>query len=94
VLAIGFRNREFTVYALPALVALELIGGEVTVERLRGWLLSAVVFCAVWESIEALKPFADLHGTGHSRAAARGILGIAGRQPARPVQLSTGRRAG
>src|SRR6185295_10304214 len=47
VLAIGFRNREFTVYALPALVALELISGEPIGERVRGWLLSAVVFCAV-----------------------------------------------
>ncbi len=64
VLAIGFRNREFTVYALPVLVALELMSGELTRERLRGWLLSAVVFCAVWESIEALKPFADFTGPG------------------------------
>ena len=64
VLAIGFRNREFTIYALPALVALQLVSGELTRERLRGWLLSAVVFCGVWESIEALKPFADFTGPG------------------------------
>ena len=30
VLAIGFRNREFTLYAVPVLLALELIMGELT----------------------------------------------------------------
>ena len=64
VLAIGFRNREFTVYALPVLVALEVLSGELTRERVRDWLLSMVVFFAVWESIEALKPFADFTGPG------------------------------
>ena len=64
VLAIGFRNREFTGYALPSLVALEVVNGELTWERGRGWLLSTVVFFAVWESIEALKPYADFTGPG------------------------------
>ena len=51
-------------YALPALVALDVVSGELTRERVRDWLLSAVVFFAVWESIEALKPFADFTGPG------------------------------
>jgi hypothetical protein len=64
VLAIGFRNREFTMYAVPALLALELVTGELNRSRVRDWLLSAVMFLVVWESVEALKPFADLAGPG------------------------------
>ena len=64
VLAIGFRNREFTMYAVPVLLALELVTGELSRSRVRDWLLSLVMFLAVWESIEALMPFADLAGPG------------------------------
>lgn len=64
VLAIGFRNREFTLYAAPVLVLLELFTGELNRARAREWLMSIVTFFAVWESIEALKPFADLSGPG------------------------------
>ena len=64
VLAIGFRNREFTMYAVPVLLALELLTGELNRSRVRDWLLSMVMFLAVWESIEALMPFADLAGPG------------------------------
>jgi hypothetical protein len=64
VLAIGFRNREFTLYAVPVLLTLELIMGELNRVRLREWLVSIAIFFAVWESIEALKPLADLAGPG------------------------------
>ncbi len=64
VLAIGFRNREFTMYAAPVLLALELVTGELDRTRLREWLMAMVMFFAVWEVIEALKPFADLEGPG------------------------------
>ncbi len=64
VLAIGFRNREFTMYAVPVLLALELVTGELNRTRLREWLMAMVVFFVVWEVIEALKPFADLEGPG------------------------------
>ena len=63
-LAIGFRNREFTMYAVPVLLALELLTGELNRSRVRDWLLSMVMFLAVWEAIEALIPFADLAGPG------------------------------
>ena len=63
-LAIGFRNREFTLYAAPVLLALELFAGELNRARVRDWLMSLAMFFAVWESIEALKPFADLTGPG------------------------------
>jgi hypothetical protein len=64
VLAIGFRNREFTMYAVPVMLALELLTGELNRSRARDWLLSMAMFFAVWESIEALMPFADLAGPG------------------------------
>ena len=64
VLAIGARNREFTLYAVPVLLVLELLTGDMNRARARDWLASLVMFCAVWESIEALKPFADFGGPG------------------------------
>lgn len=64
VLAIGFRNREFTIYAVPVLLLVELVCGELTRARLREWLLALAMFLAVWESIAALMPFADLAGPG------------------------------
>src|SRR5262249_58036991 len=33
VLAIGFRNREFTMYAVPVLMAIELLSGELSRSR-------------------------------------------------------------
>ena len=64
VLAIGFRNREFTMYTVPVLLVLELIMGELNRARIRDWVASIAIFFAVWETIETLKPFADLAGPG------------------------------
>jgi hypothetical protein len=64
VLAIGFRNREFTMYAVPVLFGLELVTGQLNRARIRDWLLSLAMFLAVWETIEALLPYADLAGPG------------------------------
>jgi hypothetical protein len=79
VLAVGFLNREFTLYVVPVLLALEAATGQLDRARARGWLLAAVAFVAVWESVEALKAFADLRGPG-----TRGQLlgGFAGSQVA------------
>ena len=63
-LAIAFRNREFVAYAVPALILVELCSGEMTRARVREWLVAGVVFAAVWQIVEALKPFADLMGPG------------------------------
>src|SRR5262249_60771629 len=57
VLAIGFRNREFTMYAVPVLMAIELLSGELSRSRVRDWLIALVMFVAVWETISALMPF-------------------------------------
>jgi hypothetical protein len=64
ILAIGFRNREFTLYAVPVLLTLEFVMGELNRVRIGEWLMSLAIFCAVWEVVEALKPFADLAGPG------------------------------
>src|SRR3954452_20675290 len=64
VLAIGFRNREFTAYAVPALLVVEIGGGDFGVARLRQWLAPAVMFMIVWHGVEARKPFADLLSPG------------------------------
>lgn len=79
VLAVGFLNREFTLYAVPVLLLLQLACGRLDGARLRGWLVTAVAFFAMWESVEALKAFADLRGPG-----TRGQLlgGFAGSQMA------------
>jgi len=89
-LAIGFRNREFTLYAVPVLLAIELAAGELTRARLREWLLALVMFVAVWESISALMPFADLAGPG-----TRGQLlgGFSGSQIGNLVNRFNGRPA-
>ena len=64
VLGLGFRNREFTMYAVPALLILQVASGGLGWARVRGWLLAMVTFFAVWEVVEALMPFADLSGPG------------------------------
>src|SRR5262249_26546832 len=59
-----FRNREFTMYAVPVVVAIEAALGELDRKRVGEWLIALVVFFAVWEVVEALKPYADLEGPG------------------------------
>ena len=77
VLAIGFRSREFTMYAVPALLAIDLMSGALTRIRIRQWLLAAVMFLVVSESISALMPFADLAGPGTRGDLLRGFSGSA-----------------
>lgn len=64
-LAIGFLNREFTVYAVPVLLAGQVwSGAALKVETWRAWLFALVAFLAVWQGIQALRPVADLAGPG------------------------------
>ena len=62
--AIGFRNREFTAYAVPAVLLAELAQGTLNAARIRQWLAASFMFALVWQGIEALKPYADLLGPG------------------------------
>ena len=65
VLAIGFLNREFTAYAVPALLLTQLVAARGRVGPLvRPWLLTAVAFLVVFQGVNALKPYADLMGPG------------------------------
>jgi hypothetical protein len=65
VLALGFLNREFTIYAVLVLLAAELVTRRIFQPAVfRQWLLAFVAFVVVWDGILALKPFADLNGPG------------------------------
>lgn len=78
VLAIGFLTREFTMYAVPVLLAGQAWTGRPwRAATLRAWLLALVAFLSTWDSVHVLKPYADLTGPG-----TRGELlwGIAGSQ--------------
>ena len=80
VLAIGILQREFTIYAVPVLVAADAIRNWPALRgTLRKWLIALVVFLAVWQAVQALQPYSDLMGPG-----TRGQLlgGFAGSQVA------------
>ena len=65
VLAIGVLNREFTIYAVPVLLAGQLFSGTwLKRETWRAWLLVLVTCGAVWLGVQALRPLADLAGPG------------------------------
>jgi hypothetical protein len=76
VLAFGFLNREFTIYAAPALLVVQAVRGELfRLDRIRTWLLALVTFLAVWQTVEILKPYADLMGPGTKGELVRGAAG-------------------
>jgi hypothetical protein len=65
VLALGFLNREFSIYAVPVLLAGQLLTRQIFQPAvLRRWLLALVAFVVVWDGVIALKPFADPNGPG------------------------------
>lgn len=65
VLAVGFLHREFSVYAAPALLVVQLVETRGRLlSLLRPWALTAFAFVAVFQGIGALKPYADLLGPG------------------------------
>jgi len=65
VLGIAFLNREFTIYAVPALLAVQMMQSRGRVPSLvRPWLITAVCFAIVLVVVSMLKPHADLLGPG------------------------------
>jgi hypothetical protein len=92
-LALGFLNREFTIYALPVLLAGQLITRQLfTAAVLRQWLLAFVAFVVVLDAVHALKPFADLNGPGTRGGIVSGVGGsqienLTGRIGQRPGDL-------
>jgi hypothetical protein len=73
-LAVGFLNREFAIYAVPVLIAGQLLSGSLfQKETVRAWLFSLVAFLAVWQGVQALVPVSSPMGPGtHASAAAPG----------------------
>ncbi len=64
-LAIGFLNREFVIYAIPVLVAGQLWSRTLfRRDTVRAWLFSLVAFLAVWQSVHALVPLSSPMGPG------------------------------
>ena len=64
-LAVGFLQREFTVYGAVIIVGAELLDcPRFSRPVVRKWLLALVAFLAVREGILALQPHADLLGPG------------------------------
>lgn len=64
-LAVAVLNREFSIYAVPVLVAGQLYRRAFwRRETVRAWALALVAFLFVWQGVEALKPLADLRGPG------------------------------
>jgi hypothetical protein len=73
-LAIGFLNREFTIYAVPVLVVGQLVDRTFwTRATLQRWLFALVTFVIVWDGIQALRPYADLMGPGTRGELLRGF---------------------
>jgi hypothetical protein len=93
VLGIGFLNREFTIYVVPVVLAAQALEGRLfRREAVRAWLLTAVAFLAVWEGVQALKPYADLMGPGTRGQLLRGfddsqIANLTGRVRVVPREL-------
>ncbi len=65
VMAVAFLHREFSLYALPALGLIHLVEARLRpLPLLRPWALTLFAFLAVFQGINALKPYADLLGPG------------------------------
>jgi len=64
-MAVAFLHREFTAYALPALLLVQVVEARGRVGALvRPSALTAFAFVVVFQGITALKPYADLMGPG------------------------------
>lgn len=65
VLGFGFVNREFTIYALPVLLAADALQRRLAEPgRVRFWLMAAIAAVCTWQSLQSLKPYADMMGPG------------------------------
>ena len=65
VLAAGFLNREFSIYAVPVLLAGEVFSRRWRrAETVRHWMLAAAAFVLVTGLVHSLTPYADLTGPG------------------------------
>lgn len=89
VLAVGFLHREFTIYALPALLLADVLSsGRSREAQVRQWLVGLTVALACWQGIQALKPYADLMGPGTRGELIGGFGGSQGGNIADRVSLA------
>ena len=71
VLAVGFLNREFVIYAVPVLLLGQWWSRTLfRRDTLRAWLFSLVTFLAVWQGVQALVPYSNGMGPGTDGALA------------------------
>jgi hypothetical protein len=76
VLGIGVMNREFTIYAVPVMAAIALLETPRPSRRaLARVAATALVACAAWQSVQVLKPYADMMGPGTRGQLLRGSSG-------------------
>jgi len=69
VLAVGFLNREFVIYAVPVLAAGQWWSGTLfRMETFRAWVFSLVAFLAIWQGVQALVPYSSGMGPGTNGA--------------------------
>lgn len=67
VAAVGVLNREFTMYAVVALLAVELAQGDLwRGQRIGAWGLALLVALGIWQAVQVLIPFASAQGPGTS----------------------------
>jgi hypothetical protein len=84
VLAVGFLQREFTIYAVPVLLAADVLRAKFADapeirpaprQTIRKWLIAFVVFVAVHDTVQSLQPYADLMGPGTRGQLFQGFAG-------------------
>ncbi len=98
-LAFGVLNREFTIYAVPVLLLVQVLQGRLLrIDALRHWVLVVAAFLAIWQGIETLKPHADLMGPGTRGQLVNGAAGsevgnVIVRVDAAPAELLARTRA-
>lgn len=90
VLAVGFLHREFTVYAVPVLIAGDMLStrGRITRALVERWALALVATLACWQAIQALTPYADLMGPATRGQLLDGFIGSQGGNIADRVSLT------
>jgi hypothetical protein len=68
-LGTAFLNREFCLYAAPALAFVQIVSARaVTREFVQRWVLTAVAFLLVYQVVLLAKPWADMLGPGTAGA--------------------------
>jgi hypothetical protein len=78
VLAVGFLHREFTIFAVPALLIVEAAAGEkLTGDSLRRAARAGVGFCAVWLAVDAIKIYQAGGSLGLQAASLAGQMCLA-----------------